>query len=98
LTGTFHGVGGFIDGWRDYTETFKNLHNDITELAEVKPGVIYVETRQAGATATAGVEVDYAAAAVFIFADGRLQRAEFHLDRGAARKAAELEPDRRRDR
>jgi ketosteroid isomerase-like protein len=94
LTGTFHGVGGFIDAWTDFTETFQHLHNRITAMTEVGPDVVYAETRQVGATATAGVEIDYQAAAVFRFADGRLQQAEFHLDRAAARKAAGIDPDR----
>ena len=93
LTGTFHGVDGFIDAWTDYCQTFTQLRTEITELAEVQPDVVYVETRQVGVTATAGVELDYQAAAVFRFADGTLQQAEFHLDRDAARRVAGLEPD-----
>jgi len=90
LTGTFHGVDGFVEAWRDFTETFQQLHNEIWELTEVGPEVIYVETRQIGTTATAGVEIDDDAAAVFRFAGGRLQQAEFHLDRDSARRAAGL--------
>jgi ketosteroid isomerase-like protein len=93
LTGTFHGVDGFIEGWADYCQTFKQLRTEITELAEVQPDVVYAETRQIGVTATAGVELEYQAAAVFRFADGALQQAEFHLDRDAARRVAGLEPD-----
>jgi ketosteroid isomerase-like protein len=94
LTGTFHGVDGFIEAWADYCQTFKQLRTEITELAEPQPDLVYVETRQIGITATAGVELEYQAAAVFRFADDALRQAEFHLDRGAARKAAGLEPDR----
>jgi len=94
LIGTWHGADGFVEAWRDYTATFTALRNDITELAEVTPGVVYAETRQVGTTATAGVEVDYAAAAVFRFVEGLLSQAEFHLDRRAARKAAGLDPGR----
>jgi ketosteroid isomerase-like protein len=93
LTGTFHGPSGFIEAWRDYSETFQQLRNDITELVEVGPDLIYAETRQRGTTATAGIEVDYAAAAIFRFRDGRLRQAEFHLDRDAARRVVGLEPD-----
>jgi ketosteroid isomerase-like protein len=93
LTGTFHGVDGFIEAWADYCQTFKQLRTEITELAEPQPDLVYVETRQIGITATAGVELEYHAAAVFRFADDVLRQAEFHLDRGAARKAAGLEPD-----
>jgi ketosteroid isomerase-like protein len=95
LTGTFHGVDGFIEAWRDFTATFVELRNEIRELTEVGPDVIYAESRQVGTTATAGVEMDDDAAAVFRFADGSLQQAEFHLDRRAARRAAGLDPDRR---
>ena len=93
LTGTFHGVGGFIEAWADYCQTFKQLHTQITELTEVQPDVVYAETKQVGVTATAGVELVYQAAAVFRFADGVLRQAEFHLDRDAARRVAGLEPD-----
>jgi ketosteroid isomerase-like protein len=95
LTGTFHGIDGFIDAWADYSATFKELRNRIADLVEVTPDVIYAETRQTGVTATAGIEIDYHAAAIFRFAEGRLQQAEFHLDRDAARRAAGLEPGSR---
>jgi ketosteroid isomerase-like protein len=94
LTGTFHGVDGFIEAWQDFGATFQQLRNEIRELVEVGPDVVYAETRQVGTTATAGVEIDDDAAAVFRFADGRLRQAEFHLDRAAARKAAGIDPDR----
>jgi ketosteroid isomerase-like protein len=94
LTGTWHGVEGFIEAWQDFTRTFKELHNEITELTEVAPDVVYAETHQHGPTATAGVEIDNRAAAVFRFADGRLQQAEFHLDRAAARRAVGLPPEK----
>ena len=90
LTGTFHGVNGFVDAWTDFTETFQRLHNRITEMSAAGPEIVYVETMQTGVTATAGVEVDYQAAAVFRFGDGLLRQAEFHLDRAAGRRAAGL--------
>jgi ketosteroid isomerase-like protein len=93
LTGTFHGVDGFIEAWADYCRTFKQLRTQITDLIEVQPDVVYADTTQVGVTATAGVELEYQAAAVFRFADGVLQQAEFHLDRDAARRVAGLEPD-----
>ncbi|MDX6605785.1 MAG: hypothetical protein QOD14_325 [Solirubrobacterales bacterium] len=92
LTGTFHGIHGFTEAWRDYTETFKRLDSEITELVEVGPDIVYSETHQTGTTATGGVEFEYKPAAIFRFADGRLQQAEFHLDRDAARRAAGIDP------
>jgi ketosteroid isomerase-like protein len=94
LTGTFPGTQGFIEAWQDFTATFQGLRIEITEMAEVDPDVVYIETRQIGRTATAGVEFDYEAAAVFRFANGKLLQAEFHLDRPSARRAAGLDPDR----
>jgi ketosteroid isomerase-like protein len=94
LTGSFHGTEGFIDAWHDFTETFQHLRIEITDLVEAGPDVVYVETRQIGATATAGVEIDYDAAAVFRFRDQKLEQAEFHLDRAGARRAAGLDADR----
>jgi ketosteroid isomerase-like protein len=94
LTGTFHGIDGFIEAWRDFTDTFKHLRNEITDMVEAGPDVVYVETRQIGTTATAGVEFDYDAAGVFRFSEGKLRQAEFHLDRVAARRAAGLDPGR----
>jgi ketosteroid isomerase-like protein len=94
LTGTFPGTKGFIEAWQDFTATFQDLRNEITEMAEVGPDVVYIETRQIGRTATAGVKFEYEAAAVFRFANGELQQAEFHLDRPSARRAAGLDPDR----
>ena len=94
LTGSFHGSQGFIDAWHDYTETFGTLRNELTDLQPVGANVVYTETRQVGTTKTAGVEIEYEPAAIFRFDEGRLQQAEFHLDRAAARRAAGLDPDR----
>ena len=90
----FEGVQGFVDAWQDYTQTFKSLRSEITDLREVGADVVYAETRQMGTTTTAGVEIEYEPAAVFRFADGLLQQAEFHLDRAAARRAVGLDADR----
>jgi ketosteroid isomerase-like protein len=93
LTGTFYGVDGFVEAWRDYSQTFSSLRNKITDLVEVGSNVVYGETQQTGITATGGMEIEYRPAAVFRFAEGKLQQAEFHLDREAARRAAGLPPE-----
>jgi ketosteroid isomerase-like protein len=90
LTGTFHGVEGFINAWQDFTATFQHLHSEIEELIEAGD-VVLVETHQTGTTATAGVEIDNDSAGVFRFRDEMLRQAEFHLDRTAARRAAGIE-------
>ena len=96
LTGTFRGRDGFIEAWQDFVSTFRTLHQEVFDLTEVKTGVVLAETRQRGMTETAGVEIENEAAAVFRFAQGELQQAEFHLDREAARKAAGLAIEDRR--
>ena len=90
LTGTFHGRDGFIEAWRDFVSTFRTLRQEILDMSEVKPDVVLAETRQVGTTATAGVQIENNPAAIFRFGDGRLEQAEFHLDREGARKAAGL--------
>jgi ketosteroid isomerase-like protein len=90
LTGTFHGPAGFIEAWQDFTATFQHLHMEIIDLTEVEGGAILAETRQVGTTARGGVELEDDAAAIFRFSGDRLQQAEFHLDREAARRAAGL--------
>jgi ketosteroid isomerase-like protein len=92
LTGTFHGPAGFIEAWQDFTATFRQLHQEIVNLTEVEGGAILAETRQTGTTVTGDVELQNDAAAVFRFSGGLLQRAEFHLDPEAARRAVGLGP------
>jgi len=97
LSGTFEGPDGFVDGWRDFLDTFATFRNDIVEFVEVDPDTILILSRQRATTATGGVEMDNEAAAICRFSEGRLQQAEFHLDREAAARAAGLDPGRRRD-
>jgi hypothetical protein len=92
LSGTFAGHDGFIEGWRDFLDTFESFRNDIEEFIEVDPDTILILSRQRATTATGGVEMDNEAAAIFRFDHGQLREIEFHLDREAAAKAAGLEP------
>ncbi len=92
FSGSFDGPEGFIEGWRDFLDTFTTFRNDIEDLIEVDPDTILALSRQRAITATGGVEMDNEAAAIFRFEDGRLCRVEFHLDREGAARAAGLDP------
>jgi ketosteroid isomerase-like protein len=85
--GEFKGPEGFIEGWRDFLATFETFQNVIQEVLPVGDKVVVLNLLQ-GTTATAGVPMEQEGAGVFTFADGEMTRAEFHLDRAGALKAA----------
>jgi ketosteroid isomerase-like protein len=87
LTGTFPGPEGFIEGWRDFLDAFETFQNVIQEVLPVGDKIVVLNHLK-GTTATGGVGMEQEGAGVFTFADGELTRAEFHLDRAAALKAA----------
>jgi ketosteroid isomerase-like protein len=87
LKGTFTGPEGFIEGWRDFLDAFETFQNVIQEVLPVGDKVV-VLNRLKGTTATGGVGLEQEGAGVFTFADGKLTRAEFHLDRAGALKSA----------
>jgi ketosteroid isomerase-like protein len=97
FSGTFEGVEGFIEGWRDFLDAFASFNNEVERFIEVDPDTILAPSRQRATTATGGVEMDNRAAALFRFKDGRLRRAEFHLDSESAAHAVGLDPDRMRE-
>ena len=91
FTGTFKGVDGFIEGWRDFSETFEHLVTTITEVLPLGDNVVVLSTLK-GKTATGGVEMAKDSAGVFTFDDGELKKAGFFLDRKAALRAAGVNP------
>jgi len=91
FTGTFKGVDGFIEGWRDFSETFERLITTITEVLPLGDKVVVLSTLR-GTTATGGVEMAKDSAGVFTFEDGELKVAGFFLDRKAALRAAGVNP------
>jgi ketosteroid isomerase-like protein len=91
FTGTFKGPEGFIEGWSDFIATFERFENTIQEVIPAGDRIV-VTSRQRGTTATGGVQLDNEGAGVFTYDEGKLTRAEFHLDRDAALRAAGLEP------
>jgi ketosteroid isomerase-like protein len=91
FTGTFKGIDGFIEGWRDFSETFEHLVTTITEVLPLGDKVVVLSALK-GKTATGGVEMAKDSAGVFTFEDGELKNAGFFLDRKAALRAAGVNP------
>jgi len=84
----FAGLDGFADAWADWLATFERLELK-AEGELIENGDHFVALgRQVGVSATAGVEVESDAAAVWTLRDEKLARVEFHLDRESALRAA----------
>jgi ketosteroid isomerase-like protein len=81
------GADGFREAWRDWTSQFENYSIDLERVIDAGDRVVSLVIMR-GKTRTGGVEVEAPGAAVWIVADGRLRRVEFHLDREAALRAA----------
>ncbi len=88
---TYKGVDGLIEGWRDFAGVFSHFVNTITEVVPVGEKVV-VLVKAKGQTTTGDVEIENDGAGVFTFDDGKLTRAEFHLDRKEAMRSAGVEP------
>jgi ketosteroid isomerase-like protein len=86
---TGRGTAGFTEVWEEWTSAFENFRIDIERTTEHGEKVLTLVTLS-GRSRTGGVEVSQPAAAVWTVRDGKLTRAEFHLDRELALKAAGL--------
>jgi ketosteroid isomerase-like protein len=91
LHAEFHGVDGYREAWTDWLEPFDSYRVELEEVRETADGLI-VLTRQWVTPKGTDSSIAGEAAGVLRFADGRLQRIEFHLDRDAACRAAGLDP------
>jgi hypothetical protein len=85
----FVGVDGFVDGWHDWLSAFDSFRIEIEEETERGDEFVAAARMTAipkGTTAT----IEGTAEAVFRFDGDRVQRLEFHLERGTAFAAAGL--------
>ena len=85
----YTGVDGFVAAWRDWTSAFESFRVELDEVFDAGDNVVSL-VRQIGTPKGGDAEIETQGAAVWMFRDGRLRRVEFHLDRGAALKAAGL--------
>jgi ketosteroid isomerase-like protein len=84
----YQGLGGFAEAWRDWVEPYSTFHIDIEEMEESDDAVLML-VRQRAVTRRDDVEIEDDSAALWRFRDRKLARAEFYLDRDAARAAFE---------
>ena len=82
----YQGLDGLREAWSDWLSTWKRIRFEIEGIEEIGEHVVTFG-RQVG-TARHGVDIEQPSAAVWKFADGKLVRVEFHLDRDAARASA----------
>jgi ketosteroid isomerase-like protein len=85
---SFHypGLAGFAEAWRDWVEPYASFQIHIEEIEEREDRVLML-VRQTGVTRHDEVAIEDSSAAVWRFREGKLARAEFYLDRDAARRA-----------
>jgi ketosteroid isomerase-like protein len=91
LTGTFHGVEGFIDAWSDWLAAFETVTFTVEEPIDTPDGFVGL-ARQRGKSKHGGVEIENRSGSVWRFRDDRLARVEFHLDPAAALRSGGLDP------
>ena len=86
------GVDGFVESWVDFLQGFDTFRLEVTETILRDPHLVTMVTLYA--TPLGGsAEVETRGGAVWSFdAEGRLTRAEFHLDPDHARRLAGIEP------
>ena len=85
----YRGMDGYIEAWRDWLEPYESYHVESEEYIDAGDKVVQL-VRQVGRTRVSSVPIETRSAGVFTFRDGKLVRAEFHLERESAMKAAGL--------
>jgi hypothetical protein len=82
----FVGVDGFVDGWHDWLSAFDSFRIEIGEETERDDEFIAAARMTAIPKGTTG-GIEGTAEAVFRFDGDRVQRLEFHLERGTVFEA-----------
>lgn len=85
------GPEGFLSSWGDWTSPFEEFRIEVERTIEAGDQLVDF-VRQTAVTTRGGVPVETLGAGVWSFRDGRLAKAEFHLDREAALRSAGLDP------
>ena len=85
------GPEGVLAAWGDWTSPFEEFRIVVERTIDAGEHLVDL-VRQTGLTTRGGVPIETKGAAVWTFREGRLARAEFHLDRAEALRAAGLDP------
>jgi ketosteroid isomerase-like protein len=91
------GPEGFIAAWGEWTSPFEEYRIEVERTIDAGDNLVDF-VRQTAVTTRGGVPVETRGAGVWTFRDGRLAKAEFHLDRERALEAAGLDPAIARER
>ena len=86
----YPGVDGLRRAWDDWGGTFASVRAEFEEILESNAHLVML-VKQIAVTRHGGVELTQPSAMVWSFEAGRVARLEFHLDRGAALRAGELD-------
>ena len=87
----YAGVEGLAAAWHEWGETFENVSVVLEEVRESDDHVVLL-VEQIATTRTGGVEIRHPSAMLWRFEDDAVTALEFHIDRGAALRAAGIEP------
>ena len=85
--GTWTGVAGMAEGWRDYLSTWEEYHSEVEEYRELDDDRVLVLVHRIGRAKRSGIELaDLAAkgAALYHVRDGKVTRQVVYFDRERA--------------
>ena len=82
-----HGVGGMRDALTDWSGTFEEMRFEVEGIEEHGENALLL-ARQVSITRVGRVTMEQPSAVVFKFRDGKIHRAEWHIDRAAAERSA----------
>jgi ketosteroid isomerase-like protein len=92
LPAQFEGKGpdGFADVWTEWTGAFESFRIEVEDVIDAGAEKVVSLVRLHARSQTDGVPIEQDGAAVWTMRNGKLVRAEFHLDRHAALRSAGL--------
>ncbi len=92
LHADYTGASGFVAAWEDWLSPFEDVAIEVEEIVEARPDCVVDFVRMSGRSSRGGAEMVSEGGAAWLFADGRLIRVEFHLDREQLRRSGGLGP------
>jgi hypothetical protein len=91
FTGSFSGIEGFQEAWRDWLEPFSSYTVERDPDFRRSDDAVIFFGRQVVVPKGSDSPIETEAASVFFFRDGKVRRMEFHLEPDSALRAAGLE-------
>ncbi len=82
------GVDGMREVLTDWSGVFEEMRFEVEGIEERGENALML-ARQVSITRVGGVTIEQPSAVVFKFRDGRIYRAEWHMDRAAAERSAQ---------